>query len=262
MPLRIGSLVCLGNSCHVSSAPLRLISRRCLALACQFLSRLCLRFACLCNAIATLACHFEASAVCGYSGLLQRYDSHFHALASPNCDLLCHRLTPPHLALAIQFLSMPPHDSSLQSKPLRSPASHIYAFTSHSSLYRCIPRCAVTSHFRAALCLCVSFCAVPLPLLVFRYYAFANHHGSAHCRAVALHTEPSLRSATLRLTVSLLSQQSHSKSPPRKAVAIMRFLPTGISPCLNFATDQVHGVFHNQATHELRSCPNPPGTRW
>lgn len=71
--MRISTPTCLGNSCHVSSVPLRLISRRCLALAYQFLSRLCLRFACLCNAIATLACHFEA-------------------VASPNCDLLCHRL--------------------------------------------------------------------------------------------------------------------------------------------------------------------------
>ena len=167
--MRISTPTCLGDSCHVSSAPLRLISRRCLALAYQFLSRLCLRFACLCNAIATLAGHFEA-------------------LASPTCDLLCHRLTPPHLALAIRFLSMPPHDSSLQSKPLRSPASHIYAFTSHSS--HCIPRCAVlrfASAYHSVLCRCLSwpFDTMPSPIITVPNIADPLLLVSGLCHAIA-----------------------------------------------------------------------------
>ena len=141
------------------------------ALAYQFLSRLCLRFACLCNAIATLACHFEA-------------------VASPTCDLLCHRFDIIRLALAFRFLSMPPHDSSLQSKPSRSPASHIYAFTSHSSLYRCIPRCAVaapglsilclrrSSRFRTLLCRCIAHRTKP------------SQCDSAPYRFIALSAEP------------------------------------------------------------------------
>ena len=171
MPLRISTPTCLGDSCHVSSAPLRLISRRCLALAYQFLSRLCLRFACLCNAIATLAGHFEA-------------------VASPTCDLLCHRLL--RHTLPWQFDSSQCHRMTHHCN--QSPcAVRLHTSTpSHRTLRYATAYHAVLMLLKSklcpcfsVLCLCVSFCAVPLPLLTFRYYAFADHHGSDLSFAIA-----------------------------------------------------------------------------
>lgn len=158
--MRISTPTCLGDSCHVSSAPLRLISRRCLALAYQFLSRLCLRFACLCNAIATLAGHFEA-------------------VASPNCDLLCHRLL--RHTLPWQFDSSQCHRMTHHCN--QSPcAVRLHTSTPlHRTLRYAVAHHAVPLRLGSrlcpcfsVLCLCVSFCAVPLPLLAFRYYAFAD----------------------------------------------------------------------------------------
>lgn len=188
------------------------------------------------------------------------------ALPSLRLSVQCHRnpgLSLRSLCTSLLFHSVPFH---LRTVICFATAYLRHTFQCHRMTHHCNQSlCAVRLHtstpLHRTLRYTITYHAVPLPLLVFRYYAFANYHGSAHCRAVALHSEPSLRSATLRLAVSLLSQQSHSKSPPRKAVAIMRFFPTGISPCLNSATDQVHGVFHNQATHGLLPCPNPPDTR-
>ena len=161
MPLHISTPTCLGDSCHVSSAPLRLISRRCLALAHQFLSRLCLRFACLCNAIATLAGHFEA-------------------VASPNCDLLCHRLL--RHTLPWQFDSSQCHrmthhcNQSLCAVRLHT-STPLHRTLRYTAAYHAVRHSSRQCHCFSVLIRCLSwpFDTMPLPIITVPNIAVPLH---------------------------------------------------------------------------------------
>lgn len=166
--MRISTLTCLGDSCHVSSAPLRLISRRCLALAYQFLSRLCLRFACLCNAIATLAGHFEAVArpvfapplhlrpvICFATAYLR------HTLPWQFDSSQCHRMTH-HCNQSLCAVRL--HTSTPLHRTLR-----------YATAYHAVPLLLDSERY----------CAAAVPSFALASLCFASAYHSVLCRCLA-----------------------------------------------------------------------------
>lgn len=136
------------------------------ALAYQFLSRLCLRFACLCNAIATLAGHFEA-------------------LASPNCDLLCHRLL--RHTLPWQFDSSQCHrmthhcNQSLCAVRLHT-STPLHRTLRYTAAYHAVPSrvtsgLSFASAYHSVLCRCLSwpFDTMPSPIITVPHAAVPLH---------------------------------------------------------------------------------------